>query len=78
MSDTKIIEILKEIRPEFDYSEKFDGSLNGMLDSFDTITMVDMLEKEYSINIDALDIVPCNFSSVDSIINLLRKYEVTI
>ena len=69
----KIIKILNEIRPEFDFKENVNFIDEGMLDSFDVVTLVTTLDKEYNISIDGLDIVPDNFSSVDSIIALLKK-----
>ena len=70
----KIITILKEIRPEFDFTkENLNFIDEGMLDSFDVVTLVTTLDKEYNISIDGLDIVPDNFSSIDSIEALLKK-----
>jgi len=70
----QIIKILSELRPEFDFTQ--DG-LNfieeGMLDSFDIVSLVNELDSQYGISIDGLDIVPDNFSSVDAIANLLIK-----
>ena len=69
----KIIDILKEIRPEFDFTEKTDFIEQGMLDSFDIVSLVSSLDEEFGISIDGLDILPENFSSIDSIIALLKK-----
>lgn len=70
----RIIKILTELRPEFDFT---DESLNyieeGMLDSFDVVSLVDALDTEFDIVIDGIDIVPENFSTLDSIMSLLRK-----
>ena len=69
-----IAEILKEIRPEFDFtaSQNFIG--DGMLDSYDMVTLVSDLDKAYGISISGLDIVPENFQSIASIQELLQKY----
>ncbi|HEY5462829.1 MAG TPA: acyl carrier protein [Hanamia sp.] len=69
----KITTILKEIRPEFDFTENVNFIDEGMLDSFDVVTLVTTLDKEYHISIDGLDIIPDNFSSIDSIRALLKK-----
>lgn len=70
----KIIKILTELRPEFDFT---DESLNfieeGMLDSFDVVSLVDALDTEFNIVIDGVDIVPENFSTLESISELLKK-----
>jgi acyl carrier protein len=72
----RIIEILTEIRSEFDFNGKVNFFENGMLDSFDIVTLVTAIDEEYKISIDGRDIIPDNFSTVDAIINLLAKYDV--
>lgn len=69
----KIISILTELRPEFDFNEKLDFIKEGMLDSFDVINLVNELDTSFGISIDGLDILPENFSSVENIILLLKK-----
>lgn len=69
----EIIAILNGLRPEFDFSESVDFIEEGMLDSFDVINLVNELDTKYGISIDGIDVLPENFSSVDSIINLLHK-----
>jgi acyl carrier protein len=68
-----IIEILKEIRPEFDFTVSRDFIADGMLDSFDVVTLVAALDKQYGISINGTDIVPENFKNVEAIEALLRK-----
>lgn len=69
----KIIEILREIRPEFDFTGEINFIEQGMLDSFDIVSLVVALDNEYKISIDGMDIMPENFSSVDRIASLLFK-----
>lgn len=69
----EIIAILNGLRPEFDFSEPVDFIEEGMLDSFDVINLVNELDTKYGISIDGIDVLPENFSSIDSIINLLHK-----
>ncbi len=69
----EIINILNEIRPEFDFGQDLNFIEQGMLDSFDVILLVSKLDEKYGTSIDGLDIVPGNFASVDSIIDLLNK-----
>ncbi|MEO7044367.1 MAG: acyl carrier protein [Ferruginibacter sp.] len=69
----KIIQILKDIRPEFDFTSAANFVEQGMLDSFDIISLVSSLDKEFSISIDGMDILPENFSSVEKIEDLLKK-----
>jgi len=70
----KIIKILTELRPEFDFTQEgVDFIEEGMLDSFDLVTLVSELDNTFGISIDGVDILPENFSSVDAIAALLVK-----
>lgn len=73
-----LVEILSGIRPEFDFSVSGDFIADGMLDSFDVITLVATLDKEYGISIDGVDIVPENFNNLQSIEVLLSRYKVNL
>jgi acyl carrier protein len=69
----QIIKILTELRPEFDFGQNVNFIEEGMLDSFDIVTLVSELDATYGISIDGMDILPENFSSVESIERLLIK-----
>lgn len=70
----QIVKILTELRPEFDFTQEgVDFIEEGMLDSFDLVTLVSELDNTFGISIDGVDILPENFSSVDSIAALLVK-----
>ena len=69
----RIIKILNEIRPEFDFGTNSDFIEQGMLDSFDIVNLVVALDNEFSISIDGMDILPENFSDIDKIESLLKK-----
>ena len=69
----KIIAILSELRPEFDFTEEVDFIEEGMLDSFDVVNLVTELDSTFGISIDGVDILPENVASIESIENLLKK-----
>jgi acyl carrier protein len=69
----QIIEILTEIRPEFDFTQDANFIEQGMLDSFDVIMFVTALDEKFNVSIDGMDILPENFSSIEKIENLLKK-----
>lgn len=73
-----IMEMLEEIKPECDFKASDDFIMDGLLDSFDIISLTDMLEKKYGIVIDGLDIVPENYATVEAIIGLVKKSGGTI
>ena len=68
-----VADILKEIRPEFDFTTSSDFMADGMLDSFDMVTLVATLDKTFGISIPGTDIVPENFQNLQTIAALLRK-----
>ena len=69
----QIIEILKEIRPEFEFEGVENFFEEGMLDSFDLMTLVATLEERFSTKIDGTDILPENFMNVDAIAALIER-----
>lgn len=69
----RILEILEEIRPEFDFADSTDFIGDGYLDSFDVFELVTQLEETFGIMIDGMDILPENFMSVSTIADLVKK-----
>lgn len=68
-----IYRILHELRPEFDFTTSTDFIEDGLLDSFDVVALVTELETACDCLIDALDVVPENFSNIDQIIAVVKK-----
>lgn len=68
----KLIDILKDLRPDIDVKSQ---SLvdDGILDSFDIVTLVGELVDAFSIEIGVEDIIPENFNSVDAIMSLINR-----
>ena len=68
----QLIKILKDIRPDIDVnSERLVD--DGILDSFDIVTIVTELIDTYGVELSVEDIIPENFNSVESILNLIEK-----
>lgn len=74
---SKVLSILSEVRPEHDFATSTDFFEDGLLDSFDLVTLVSALDSTYGISIDGMDIVPTNFSNVGAIEALLTRSGVT-
>ena len=70
----KILTILNQIRPEHDFEESENFISDGLLDSFDIVTLVAELEENFGISIDGEDVTPENFSSLDALERLLERY----
>ena len=69
----KILNILKDIRPEFDFTASLNFIEVGMLDSFVRVTLVSELEDNFDVLIDGEDVIPENFDSIESIMNIIQK-----
>lgn len=69
-----LAELLKEIRPEADFTASQDFMADGMLDSFDMITLVATLDERFRISINGVDIVPEHFRNLETIAALLLRY----
>lgn len=69
----KIYDVLAEIRPENDFKTSNDFIGDGLLDSFDVITLIDILEEKFNFKVDGMDIVPENFCSAEAIAKLINK-----
>ena len=71
--EEKVLSILKEIRPEFDFEESDNFVEDGYLDSFDIVTLVSELETAFDVVSDGLDVLPENFETVQDICNMVNK-----
>jgi len=60
----KIAEIIQSIRPEIKFDSAQDTELFGVLDSLDIILLVEEIEKQLGVCIDADQIAPENFASL--------------
>lgn len=68
-----IRQMLEEIRPDTDFSASANFAEDGLLDSFDIVTLVTMIDEKYGVDVDGREIVPENFGSVDSIAALVGR-----
>lgn len=71
--ENKVRDMLRELQPTYDFEDGVDFIEEGYLDSFDVVTLIPELEEAFSVSISALDIVPENFASVQSICDLVRR-----
>ena len=70
----KVLKILNEIVSEYDFNKSKNFIEEGILDSFDIVNLVTMLDDEFNISIEGTEVIPENFKSIDSICFLLNKY----
>ncbi|MCI8977487.1 acyl carrier protein [bacterium 1xD8-48] len=69
----KLLEVLADAKPGFEFEGKTGLIDEGYLDSFDIITLVTELNEKFDIDIPVEDIVAENFDSVDTILALIGR-----
>jgi acyl carrier protein len=69
----QLLAILKEIRPEHDFTAPDDFISSGLLDSFDIITLVSKLEENLNIDIEGEDINHENFKNLETLEKFVRR-----
>lgn len=69
----KLMEILKEIKPEvdFEYGKKLIDE--GILDSIEIVEIISEIEKQFQITIDPEHIDPDNFQSAEAIWSMIQS-----
>jgi hypothetical protein len=69
----RIEEFLNEIKPGVDFKKERALISDGILASFDVVTLVARLNDEFDIEIGVSDIVPENFETLAAIEGLVKK-----
>lgn len=71
----QLMEILEEIRPDVDFENEKQLITDGILDSFDIVSLVGALNDEFDIDIQVGNLVPDNFNSIEGMIALVEKLQ---
>ena len=71
----ELMEILEELRPDVDFENETGLIDNGILDSFDIVSLVPALNDAYDIEIKPNNLVPENFNSRDAILALVEQLQ---
>ncbi len=69
----ELLEILQSLHPDIDFEENKNLIDDGILDSFDIISLIAEITNEYDISIPAEEIIPENFNNVDAIYALITR-----
>ncbi len=71
----QILKILKEIRSDVDFENETALIDNGVLDSFDIISIVGELNDAFDVEINVDDLLPENFNNVAAMVELIGKLQ---
>lgn len=66
----RILELLTEALPAVDFGSDF---LFSELDSLGIVTILMILSGEYDIELEATDVTPRNFRSIDTLVNMVES-----
>ena len=69
----QLMEILEELRPDVDFEAEKQLITDGVLDSFDIVSLVGSLNDEFDIEIQVGNLVPDNFNSIEGMMALIEK-----
>ena len=69
----KLIEILEELHPDVDFETEEHLIDEGILDSFDIVTIVAEIDSEFDVQIPAVELTPENFNSAQALFALVEK-----
>lgn len=67
------MEILKGIRPDVDFENEIALIDDGILDSFDVVSIISELDDTFDVQIRINELDPENFNSAEAIWNLIQK-----
>ena len=70
----KLMEILADIRPDLDFETQDKLIDDGILDSFDIISIVSEVNSAFDIGINVVDLKPENFNNAQAIWRLIERY----
>ena len=71
----ELIEILEDLHPDVDFMNCDTLIKDGMLDSFDIISIVSEVAEVFDVVISAEYIVPDNFNSAQALYSLIQRLE---
>ncbi len=71
----RIIDILMDFNEDVDYEQENRLIDEGHIDSLDLTAIILELEEAFGVQIDASEIEPENFNSVDAILDMIQRYQ---
>lgn len=71
----ELMNILEELRPDVDFENEAGLIANGILDSFDIVSLVGELNDAFDIEVKPTDLIPENFNSASAIWAMVQQLQ---
>lgn len=71
----RLLEILSDLHPEIDFEDCITLIDDGILDSFDIVSLISEINEEFDVVISAEHIIPENFNSAEALYALIERLE---
>lgn len=71
----KLMEILRELRPEVEFETEKGLIDNGILDSFDMVSLIGELNEAFDVEIGFEDMEPENFNSAEQMYAMITRLQ---
>ena len=72
---SKLLEILTDINEDVDFINEKALVDDGLIDSFDITSIITALDEEFGVKIEASEIEPENFNSIEAILETVKRYQ---
>ena len=72
---SKLLEILTDINEDVDFVNEKALVDDGLIDSFDITSIITALDEEFGVKIEASEIEPENFNSIEAILETVKRYQ---
>ena len=69
----KLLELLQGIRPDVDFENETELIDEGILDSFDVVSIISEIDDAFGVQIRINELEPENFNSAEAIWSLIEK-----
>lgn len=69
----EILSILESVRPDLDFESEQRLFDDGILDSFDIVSIISELNDKYDISIRVTELLPVNFNSAEAILAMVNR-----
>ena len=71
----ELLEILEELHPDVDFETETGLISNGILDSFDIVTLAAEIDARIGVSVPAEELLPENFNSAKAIYALIERLQ---